>query len=290
MKKSLYILFLSVTFSFVTESFIYSQNNPEANFTDQSDIRIIKEVLEKFGDERKLDPGELMLRIGSYFLETPYVASTLEGNETEKLVINLREMDCTTFAENCLAFTRAIKKNKHDVSDFYDELRAIRYRQGIIDEYPSRLHYFSDWIFDNDKKKAIENVTKKLGGIAYHAKVNFMSEHPEKYPSLISNPEFIEKIRNQEKVNTARKFWYIPKNQVRKNAHQIKNGDIIGITTDIEGMDIMHVVISIWVKGKLKIMHASQSQKKVLISEETLAEYLSKRSNATGIMIARPRS
>lgn len=283
MKFSIQINIIILLLSLLSTS-AFSQKS-EISITNE-DEKIINDIINKYSEDKNLSTGELVIKIGQFFLETPYIAHTLEENLNEHLVVNLREMDCTTFAEYCLALARIIKQKDPKVSNFNKELCKIRYRNGVIENYPSRLHYFSDWIYDNDKKKIIKNITI---GEPFKLKVNFMSEHPKSYLALKLNPGFIEQIKQQEKAISTRDFRYIPKAKLHLSEKKIKNGDIIGITTSINGMDIMHVVIAIWQKGKLHILHASQSHEKVLISEETLEEYLANRNKATGIMVARPR-
>ncbi len=276
------IIFLLSLISFSA----FSQKR-EISITNE-DEEIIYDIFNKFSEDKNLSTGELIIKIGHYFLETPYLAHTLEINSDERLVVNLREMDCTTFAENCLALARTVKNTSPDQNTFFDELRTIRYRSGLIDRYPSRLHYFSDWIYENARKKIVTNITAKSGGISKKIELNFMSAHPDSYSHLRMHPEFISEISKQEKTISKRQFKFIPESKLRKYEKKIKNGDIIGISTDIAGMDIMHVVIAFWKNDKLHILHASQSNGKVLVSEETLYEYLINSKKATGLVIARP--
>lgn len=59
--------------------------------------------------KKSLPLDELMIHTALFFRGTPYVASTLE-KEPEGLVVNLRELDCTTFAETVLALSRTLWK------------------------------------------------------------------------------------------------------------------------------------------------------------------------------------
>ena len=50
------------------------------------------------------EPGcQLILHNALTYLGKPYVAHTLEINDEEQLVVNLEEVDCTTFVEYVLA-------------------------------------------------------------------------------------------------------------------------------------------------------------------------------------------
>ncbi len=252
------------------------------------DREIAQQVFDRFAGERKEETGALLVKIARFFLETPYVANTLEKGDTEKLVINLREMDCTTFAENCLALARTVQMKKPGFDKFTGELEKIRYRDGLRNGYNSRLHYFSDWIFDNDQKKMVRSVSQEISHMMMPNQVNFMSTHPGSYPWLKDNPGLIAGISAQEKEISNRMTFFIPKDKVGEVEAHLQDGDIIGITTGIEGLDVSHVVIALRIKDRIGFIHASSLENKVVVSAETLEDYLLHSKMATGIMVARP--
>lgn len=254
---------------------------------EQEDQEILKIFLDELKNEKDKSVAELVVSAGMLFLETPYLAHTLE-TEPEQLVVNLRELDCTTFAENCLAIARIIKSDNLTFEEFAKELTTIRYHNGKIDGYPSRLHYFSDWIFDNDKKRLVRDVSKEIGNISYPNSLNFMSTHPDSYQQLKNNTSFVAQLAQQEKEISARQMFYIPKEKLGEFESKLKDGDIVGITTSVAGLDITHVGIVVIKNKKVHLMHASSKAEKVIISENTLHEYLLGRKSATGIMVARP--
>lgn len=251
---------------------------------DKKILNKVSKHLEKYKDK---DISELVVLTGKYFLKTPYVAHTLEAKK-EQLVINLREFDCTTYAENCLAISRTVKSGSHTFEQFATELKLIRYRQGIIDDYPSRLHYFSDWIYDNDGKELIKDVSQEIANIPLTLHVKYMSTHPHSYPQIKSNERLVSIIAEQERNISLRQMFYIPKNRLAEFENKLQDGDIVGITTSIDGMDIQHVGILIEKLGRIHLMHASSQAEKVIVSEETLEKYLLNNKRATGIMVARP--
>jgi hypothetical protein len=237
---------------------------------------------------RKRPIGEVIIEMGKSFLGTDYVASTLEQPGEEHLVINLRGLDCVSFYENALVFARCIKMNKTTFDHYQAELQFIRYRSGVIEGYPSRLHYSRDYFFDNEKKKVLRVVTERIGGVRYQKTINFMSTHPESYHQLKDRPEFIPMIRAQEEAINRRTLYHIPMKTVPKVASKIHNGDILAITTDIPGIDVSHTGIALWQNGKLHLLHAPLTGSKVQITEKPLAEYLAASPKRLGIMVARP--
>ena len=83
-------------------------------------------------------------------------------------------------------------------------------------------------------------------------------------------------------------MFHIPKKRIDDVAKKIHDGDIIGITSDIPGMDIAHTGIAIWQKGNLHFMHAPIAGSRVTITSKTLSEYLAGNKKQLGIMVARP--
>jgi len=253
----------------------------------QEDKIILEEILEYFSAEKAAPGSDLMVMVATYFKGTPYVAHTLES-EKEHLIINLREMDCTTFAENCLAISRTIKSDFPSFEQFAAELQQIRYRDGIIDGYPSRLHYFCDWIHNNQQKKLIADVSGEIAQTPLTKQINFMSTHPESYSRLKDSIPLVAVLAEQEKEISSREMFFIPESRIAELEDQLRDGDIVGITTGIDGIAISHVGILVRKSGRIHMIHASSRAEKVLISEGTLEAYLLNSKSATGIMVARP--
>lgn len=232
--------------------------------------------------------GDAVVGVGKTFLGTDYVANALEVPGEERLVVNMSGLDCVSFYENALVLARCVKKNRTKFEDYKNELQFIRYRGGVINQYPSRLHYTSDYMFDNEKKKVWKNVTKDIGGVPYKKKINFMSTHPDSYRQLKENPEFLKAIQQQEQEINAREMFHIPKQLVSGMSDKLANGDILGITTDMEGLDTSHTGVVIRQNGAAYFLHAPLAGKKVTISEKPLVEYLAGNKKQIGIMVARP--
>lgn len=280
--------FTSILMFFLFNSILFSQSNLSDSVLESNAVKTFDKIILKYKYDNYYSINNLMIKIGNEFLGMPYVAYTLEKNENERLVVNLSEFDCTTFAENCLALARTLKNPICTYDTFKRELSKIRYRNGELIDYTSRLHYFSDWIYDNEKKKIVSNISCELGNFSFDNHVNFMSQHTDSYKLLKNNTNFITKIQNLEKEISARKSCYIPKNELKKYESLIQDGDILGITTNIKGLDITHVVLAVYENEELHILHASSKHMKVVVSTETLAEYLANRNDATGIIVARP--
>lgn len=220
------------------------------------------------------------------FLNTPYVGQTLEVNNTEKLVINLKQLDCSTFIENGISLYKTAKSKDITSNNYAKNIQTLRYRDGQINNYTSRLHYSSDWIYENEKKGIIDNITKELGGQTFKANVSFMGNHPSKYKAL-KDGRHLAKIKEIEDSINSRKYYYIPKNKVATIENKLLDGDIVFITTDYKGLDISHVGFIIKQGQKTHLLHASSTGKKVMISHKTLHNYLAGIKHDTGIIVCR---
>jgi hypothetical protein len=234
------------------------------------------------------DFGETFVAIGKTFLGIPYVAKTLEIGEVESLVINLNGLDCTTYVENVLAFSLLLKDEKSDFENFTKNLKTIRYKNGKLDGYGSRLHYFTEWIRNNEQKGLLKDITAEVGGVEIKKDINFMGTHRELYPFLKDDKNFA-KILITEKELAKETFCFVPQDQIETNEHLIQTGDIIALATSIDGLDVTHTGIATREKdGRIHLLHASTGSNEVEVSKLPLANYVKKIKNNTGIMVARP--
>jgi len=197
-------------------------------------------------------------------------------------------LDCYTFFESSLVFARCIKKEKTSFEDYQNELINVRYRDGIIDQYPSRLHYASDWLYDNDKRGNVKDITKEIGGIPFIKNIDFMGTHSNSYKRIKNNPEYLTEIIVIEKEITEREKYYIPENFIDCVEDKIINGDIILITASADGLDISHTGIAVKLHdGRIHFMHAPLVGKKIQITEQPLGDYIKGLKSHTGIMVGR---
>lgn len=265
------------------------QSAPAAPAVDR-DEEIFKQTMSRARAERldTLPIGEVISTIGSWFVGAPYVPATLEAPGPEHLVVNLREFDCVTFVESMLAFARVLRSNKSDFDSFRNELQRIRYHDGELKEYPSRLHYFSDWIADNQAKGVVEDQTRALGGVVDAEPIDFMSQNRAEYRQL-ADARFYEAIRQREKELNQRTRYMIPENKIDQIASRIRNGDVIAATSSVKGLDVAHTGLAIWRGGKLHMMHAPLIGDSVEISENPLSERIIFIPRQDGIMVARPQ-
>ena len=222
----------------------------------------------------------------------PYVAHTLEVNDNEQLVVNTRQLDCTTLVETVTALTICVQQEKRRWADYLRTLRTLRYRQGVMDGYTSRLHYFTDWIDD----KQLMGIVSEIQGpnppftALQKVQVSYMSQHPHSYKALKANAALVPVIKRQEQALTGKTYRYIPKQAIRNTQllrQTIKDGDIIAITCNKKGLDIAHLGFAVWQKDGLHLLNASSIHHKVVTEPLTIRQYLQKHSTFTGVRIIR---
>jgi hypothetical protein len=232
--------------------------------------------------------GDLIIEIGRLFINKPYRTGTLESPGKEKLIVNVSCFDCTTFLETVLALARCTVAGRISRHEFQKNLQSIRYRRGKIDGYSSRLHYFTDWLRDNENKNILADLSKSLGGKPQRKKINFMITHRELYAALKKEAQ-LSKMLAVEK-NLSRKISYIiEKNKISAQKSKIHNGDIIAFAAEQEGLDVAHVGFALWQGKSLRLLHASSKEDAVVISKNTLAAYLKSSKKFTGIIVACPK-
>lgn len=230
------------------------------------------------------------------FLGRPYVAHTLElYPDDERLVLNTRELDCTTFVDIVVALTICVKNGQTSFADYVRQLHNQRYWNGVCNAYPSRIHYFSDWIRDNSRMGFVSEVQQTIAPFTavQHVSVSFMTSHPDKYVSLSRHPEYIPTIKEQEAALSGREYRYIPTAEVMRGGSALRqavhDGDILAITSTARGLDIAHLGIAVWHGHVLHMIDASSRFHRVVEERESLASYLNRRADADGIRVVRIR-
>jgi len=228
----------------------------------------------------------LALAAGRAWLGTPYAGGTLEVEGPERLTIELSRFDCFTLVESCLASAQAAKGDG-DFAAFAAALRRLRYRDGRIDGYPSRLHYTVDWAHDNERKGLVRDLTAELGGEPLAKEIHFMTRHRDKYPKL-KDQAFFEEMVEVERAINQRKRFFIPKARIPDIESRIHDGDILAMVAGIDGLDVVHVGFAIHQDDRLHLLHASSRSKRVEITPRPLADYMAGVKSQIGLMVFRP--
>lgn len=254
------------------------------NKSDQERLNLIvaKQVNSSF---------ENISEIGTSFLGSPYIAHTIEGFQNEPLVLNFSAFDCTTFVENSLSLhllqyerLEEFTTEENLLKTYGQLLENIRYRNRKRAGYTSRLHYFTEWIQNNEKKGYVFDITEDLGGSTIEKTLDFMSSHRSSYSALKDDQVFENWVKIEKAMNPMR--YAILGLDVIKTA-AIEEGDIIAFATKIDGLDVTHTGIAIEKNKKIHLLHASSSGS-VVISKKPLYKFAQGINRCIGIIIVRP--
>lgn len=217
----------------------------------------------------------LMLYYGQHFLGTPYVSHTLEGNAEERLVVNIRELDCMTFVETVAALTLTTQQREVTYDAFCRNLQRLRYKMGVIQGYASRNHYFQWWMENADSLGLAREIigNKRIWSATQRYSLTYL----------------------KGKQGTDRHIHgtcsYIPKSLLNRNSHElgsIESGDIIAIVTNKRGLDTSHMGIAVWSNdGKLHLLHASSIFKRIIVEPKPLYDYMQRHPSQLGIRVVR---
>lgn len=253
----------------------------------------------RWGQVARIDTlsfGDAVAAVGRRFVGTAYVPGTLEVEGPERIVVNFQGLDCVTFVENALALTRFIREDgpslladRRTAEARYETLLAeYRYRSGRLDGYPSRLHYFSEWLSDNVRRGLLVNVGPQLGAIPDPEPIDFMSTHADAYRQL-ADTAYLRLTRETEARLAEAERLFVPESRIADVARGVRNGDVIAATSTVPGLDIAHTGLALWVDGALHLLHAPLVGEAVEISEVPLAERILRIEGQDGIMVARPQ-
>ena len=269
----------------------------QITYQRQDSLKVVK-LLSQGAKLKVKAKKELMNYYGNQLKGVPYVPATLEVNKKEQLVVNLRQMDCTTFVETVLALAMTTAQGSLRWEDYCKNLTKIRYENGVMKGYPSRNHYFIWWVESNSKQGIVKTLTGTLTGTgkqgtplfkAQNIHIDWMTKHTDSYPMLKGNKQFIKEIAEHEKKTNGKVMMYIPRANLglsQKKMKYVENGDILAICTKKKGLDTTHIGIAEWGSdGKLHLLNASQIHKKVVLESMTLQQYMTKHPSQLGVWV-----
>lgn len=176
--------------------------------------------------------------ISRALLRHRYEMDTLIGGPRKAEIFVARDdhFDCVTYCETVLAAARA-----HDLPSFEAELRAIRYRHGVV-EWQARNHDFAVWCERNVASGVCRPVTI---GEATEVKKTLT------IPSALGHRDYV--------------IAGIPSKTLLASKSELKRGDIIGFISHRAWLDYFHTgFVTFDRKGALLLRNASQSRGRVI--------------------------
>ncbi len=252
-------------------------------------------TLAKVKNWKSLPIGERTAAVGQALVGTRYKSYTLEiDNHIEAASANFNGLDCWTFFEIALGFARMLDEPEEQWTParLLHYIELDRYRGGeCTGDYLSRLHYLEDWLYDNDRRGLVDNLTRELGGISVPHAAREMSAGWRHYRYLRANRRLRRPLAEMEARVSSRPLYMIPKNRVARIESKLRDGDIIGIISRDRGglYSTSHVGLALRKNGDLHFMHASAPNNygRVVV-DSRLSTYLNRFRSDAGILVARP--
>jgi hypothetical protein len=252
--------------------------------TDAVIARWLEEGAAIFGEVNELTV--LIEFYGQKQFGITYVGGLLDAPPVETLVVTLEGSDCVIYVETSFALAMTTLQGSTDPGQFRENLKLLRYRDGRIQGYHSRLHYFSDWMKTNQEKGLIEILHQDADLPAVN-RVGFMTANRESYPRLVESDSLFRLIAVREKELQEYQLHYIPQDRIREFEKNWQTGDLLGFVSTIEGLDIAHTALIHRDGDRVGFYHAS-TVGEVLPDPKTVFEYTRDRRNVRGVVVARP--
>jgi hypothetical protein len=215
-----------------------------------------------------------------YEKEDPYRLS-----ERETLRVDLERFECVSFIESSIAVARCGWAGESDPSCFEREVLLSRYRGGRLSDYSSRLHYFVDWIYDNESRGRLRNLTESLGGEPVRKDFYHLTGR------LLVRPEHSElrrRVRDVEESLSGRSHFVLPRERAPRALAGLSDGDLVAFVRERPGLLVHHAGFVRNVRGHPRLLHASSYHERVVLTPDDVTSYLLRRPERKGVIVARP--
>jgi hypothetical protein len=231
--------------------------------------------------------GELVARAGMVQLGKPY-NNPPDKPGPETLRVELSSFDCVTFVESTLTVARCTWLGTRDTTCFLRELEEWRYRGGKLEDFASRLHYFSDWLADNGSRGRLHPLTGELGGAPASEDLTWITKHPERYPAM-ADPAVQQQIATIEARLSAVPQPILMKEQIAGIEGRLADGDVIAFVGDKPGLVVTHTgFVHRGKDGVARVLHASSYHGRIILTPASLSNYVGRRAERKGLALSRP--
>ncbi len=238
--------------------------------------------------------GKRTVMVGKAITGTPYGNYTLEiDDRIESPCVNFEMMDCWTFYEISLAFSRMIKNSQHlwsrEVLLHYVEMERYRHGQ-CTGNYLSRMHHLEEVFADNERRGLGTNVTRSLGGVPVRRNIREMQVSWRHYRYLRTNTSLLPGIAKVEANVSALPVSYIPRSRVAGIESKLQDGDVLAIACKDGSSYTSHVGLAHRDGSNCRFMHATSSRSKGrrCIVDSRISSYLNEKSGNMGLIVFRP--
>lgn len=234
------------------------------------------------------DFGTFLSRVAQVRIDTPYAIDS-EGGGPEAPALALDHFECVSLLESSLAVARCAWQGRPTDACFVWESVGLRYRGGIMGDYSSRLHYFVDWLEDNEGRGRLRNLTPELRGQPLQREFHYLTGRASLIPAL-TEPVPWRSMRAVEKRLSSRGYSVVEGKDIRRVLSDLRDGDLVAIAGNKPGRLVIHAGLAVVEPrpGKVRLLHASSYHRRVVLSREDLADYVTRRPERRGILVARP--
>lgn len=263
-------------------------DSPEHSKKTLAHISELQRWFAAVGERRPAESfGMLVARIARLRLGFPYDPAPPEENP-EHLRLELDRLHCVSLIEYSDAIARCVWLGQADASCFEREVETTRYRDGKRDGYASRLHYFSDWLGDNQRRQRLS--TPALPLTHERRPFFFMTRHPRRYPQL-KTPQVLSEIRGIEERLSQSVVAFVARGDLPEALDLLRDGDVVAVVTGTPGIVVSHTgLILLDGRGAPRLLHASERNGRVVLSRGDLADYVLRRPERLGVIVARPEA
>lgn len=208
----------------------------------------------------------------------------------ESLHVELDRFECVSFIESSLAVARCGYGEEPTETCFLRELERSRYREGRLGDYASRLHYFVDWIGDNETRGRIVNLTASLGG-APSRKDFFYVTRRALARSLFPGEERDRLAREVERTEarlSSDAHFVLDRERAGPALGELRDGDIVAFVRERPGLLVHHAGFVLRIGDEPRLLHASSYHGRVILTSRDVTDYLMRRPERRGVIVARP--
>lgn len=248
-------------------------------------IQMLNAILKKHKSDANLPLDQLVTKVGLSLSGKPIRYGMTYLNKVEQPVFYLTHFDAFSLVDNTIALALTVKYGPQSLDGFMGWLEKVRYRDGQCRGFASRLHYFSDWVYDTERRGLLTDMTKLWGGVPDKSLVCKVTECQQ--PSA-QEDSLVTAMRPVEAEISKRETYFLPFPVAKSHLDSLKTGDIIGFTSFRHGLDVINAGIVIRKEDGPYILFAKQEIQKVTISFAPIGNILfDKNKLYSGMKIAR---
>lgn len=248
-------------------------------------LKVLNAILKKHKQDAGLPLDQLLPKVGLSLSDRPVRHGMTYLNQIEQPVFFLTHFDPFSLVDNTVALALTVKYGPQSLDGFMSWLEKVRYRDGRCNGYASRLHYFSDWIYDLDRRGLLSEMTKIWGGVEDKSKVCKVTDCQ---PPSSTEDSLVTAMRPVEEAISKRKTYFLPFPVAKSHLDSLKTGDIVGFTSFHHGLDVINAGIVIRKEDGPYLLFTKPEIQKVSVSFAPIGHILfDKNKIYSGIKIAR---